>query len=195
MLNNGFVTFGCLNKPVKAGPGVIGTWSRILRRVPRSRLMLLSGYAPGREAYFTPAFAAHGVEPERLTFAPKMPRLQYLDLLGRIDIALDPFPYNGGVTSCDTLWMGVPLVTLQGDSYRARQGHMLLSNVGLDDLACRDEDAYADAAVALASGADRLRHLRPALRQRLQQTPLCQYAHYCRELQQSYRDLLPGTHI
>jgi hypothetical protein len=82
-------------------------------------------------------FARHGVPRDRVVFAPRRPRAKYLDLYNRIDIALDPFPYNGGVTSCDDLYMGVPLVALEGDTYHSRQGLMLLTNLGLPELVAR----------------------------------------------------------
>ncbi len=106
------------------------------------------------------AFASHGIDPTRISFAGRQSRGAYFAWIESADVALDPFPYNGGVTTCDTLWMGVPVVSLKGDSYWSRQGFALLSNVGHPELAAPTHDGYAEAAVALASDLPRLADIR-----------------------------------
>jgi predicted O-linked N-acetylglucosamine transferase (SPINDLY family) len=109
--------------------------------------------------------------PGRLLFAPRSPRRHYLRLFNEADIALDPLPYNGGVTSCDAMYMGVPLVSLAGTTYHARQGLMLLTNVGLPELVAKTPDEYVSIAASLAKDPTRLAALRAGLRERLRSSP------------------------
>ena len=187
VLSAGTVTFGCLNNPIKVGPEVVETWSRILRVVPRSRLILLSGYRDGRDSYFLPLFRRHGISGDRLFFVASRPRQQYLELFNQIDIGLDPFPYNGGISSCDALWMGVPFVTLQGNDYRSRQGFMLLSNLGLASLAAPSVDKYVNAAVQLAGDIDKIDQIRQTLRDRVRRSPVGDTHRFTRHLECAYR--------
>src|SRR5439155_8139936 len=106
----------------------------------------------------------HGIDPTRLTVLERAPAQRYLDLFNQFDIALDPFPYNGGVTTCDALWMGVPVVTLAGRTYVSRQGGSLLTNVGLPELVAATTDDYVRIAASLAADRARLAHLREHLR-------------------------------
>lgn len=169
---NGHVTFASLNKPLKHAEETAALWARILAAVPGSRLLLL-GWGDEREDGLLHArFAAHGVGRDRLLFTPRCPRPAYLDLYNRADVALDPFPYNGGVTSCDGLYMGVPLVALAGRSYHARQGLMLLTNLGLPELVADSGAAYVRLAVELANDLPRLRSLRAGLRDRMRVSPM-----------------------
>ncbi|WP_242443069.1 tetratricopeptide repeat protein [Magnetospirillum sp. 15-1] len=167
MLARGFVTFGSFNNIAKLNDAVIGSWSRILSRVPASRLLLKWPHLAQAEVAkrFRDAFAAHGIAPERLELRGNSPPEQLLAEYREVDIGLDPFPYCGAFTSCEALWMGVPVVTLPGPRPFWRQTLALLSAMGMEtELARPDMAAYEDLAVALAGDPPRLTRLRHALR-------------------------------
>jgi predicted O-linked N-acetylglucosamine transferase (SPINDLY family) len=157
----GHVTFGCLNNPVKMTDAVVAVWARVLAAVPGSRLLLLGSAGdpgPGRR------FAARGVDPDRVEVAGRRPRAGYFELHNRIDVGLDPFPFNGDNTLCDAMWMGVPSVALAGAGFAARRGVSHLSAVGLADLVAATADEYVAVAARLAGDPPRLADLRRALR-------------------------------
>jgi protein O-GlcNAc transferase len=143
--------------------------------------------ADERGRHLLERFAAAGVEPGRVTLAPRQPRGRYFEWIHAADIALDPFPYNGGVTSCDTLWMGVPLVSLRGESYWARQGAALLGNVGHERLIARDADDYVRIAVDLARDLGALAAIRRGLRQRLAASAVCDLAGFAQRYGEALR--------
>jgi predicted O-linked N-acetylglucosamine transferase (SPINDLY family) len=188
-LARGFVTFGSFNQPAKLGAGVLELWARLLGQVADSHL-LMAPVAPGysRERY-QQIFAAHGVVPERIEFEPRLPSPQYQALRSRVDIALDPFPMNGGSTTCETLWMGVPLVTLSGDRFVSRAGTSLLTAAGLAECIARDEAEYVAIAAGLAADLPRLAQMRAALRDQMRQSPLLDGARFTRNLEAAYRQL------
>ena len=127
---------------------------------------------PEARAEIAARFAAHGVAGERLRLEGAVPRADYLAAYNRVDIALDPFPYNGGTTSGEALWMGVPVLTLAGSSFLSRQGVGLLTNAGLPDWIATDPDDYVARAVAHAADVRRLAALRAGLRQQVMASPL-----------------------
>jgi protein O-GlcNAc transferase len=186
-LRNGYVTYGCFNNLAKVGRPVIALWSQLLLASPDSRLML---EASGLEKKFLRnqvirEFAAHGIGVERLTLIGRKPEQQYV-LYNEIDIALDPFPCNGGNTSLDTLWMGVPIVTLAGTTFVSRMGVSLLSNLGLQHLIANSHQEYVDVALRLASDWTQLNKLRMELRPRMQASPLMNEAAFVRNLEAAY---------
>jgi predicted O-linked N-acetylglucosamine transferase (SPINDLY family) len=115
--------------------------------------------------------------------------MDYLRLFHEIDLALDPFPYNGHTTTCDALWMGVPVLTLAGKMAPARISHSLLANVGLGELAVESEAAYIQLAATLARDLPRLQKLRAGLRQRMQASPLMDAPRFARHVEAAYRDI------
>jgi predicted O-linked N-acetylglucosamine transferase (SPINDLY family) len=117
-------------------------------------------------------FERNGVSPQRVEFVGRQNWAQYIQTYSRIDIALDPFPYNGGITSCDAMWMGVPVVTLTGKTAVSRVGRSILSNVGLPDLVANTPDEYVRIAIDLSHDINRLSTLRAELRSRLCNSPL-----------------------
>jgi protein O-GlcNAc transferase len=143
--------------------------------------------AQERGRHLLERFAAAGVDVGRVTLAPRQPRGRYFEWIHSADIALDPFPYNGGVTSCDTLWMGVPLVSLRGRSYWARQGAALMSNVGHGQLIAESPDDYVRIAVELAGDLERLAEIRRSLRQRLAGSAVCDLAGFASRYGQALR--------
>jgi predicted O-linked N-acetylglucosamine transferase (SPINDLY family) len=184
----GGVTFGCLNSFRKVNEEVLRLWARVLGHVEGSQLLLLTGAGAHRDRV-RELFAAHGVAPDRVTFVAPQPRQQYLALYQRIDVALDPFPYNGHTTSLDALWMGVPVVSLVGTTAVGRAGLSILTNAGLPELAAADADQYAHIAAALAAARPRLAELHATLRARLQQSPLTDAAQFARGVEAAYRQM------
>ena len=182
-------TFGCLNHLSKMTPEAVALWARLLVAVPASRLLLGHAGDAGVQDRLAAAFAAHGVPSARLAFRPKLGLRDYLALHGEIDLALDTFPYNGGATSCHSLWMGVPIVTLAGDRYMARIGSSLLDQVGLGELIARTPDEYVDLAAGMARDRLRLAGLRASMRTRLSASPLLDAAGFVRSLEAAYRTM------
>ena len=184
-LATGIVTFGCQNNPRKLHPDLLSLWARVLSAVPNSRLFLYAEeYA--RESLLR-VFAAHGVDAARIEFGGRVSRREYLERHRQIDIALDTFPYAGGTTSLDALWMGVPVITLRGDSSLQRAGVSIAMNLGLPELIADSEEAYVAKAVALAHELDRLSQLRDQLRARLEASPIGDTARFARDLEGTYR--------
>jgi predicted O-linked N-acetylglucosamine transferase (SPINDLY family) len=174
-LGHGQATFGCFNNPAKITPRVIEVWARILRRLPEARLVLkFKGWDDrGVAQCFTEMFVAHAIDPDRLEFLGPSPHADLLAEYNRVDLALDPFPYSGGLTTCEALWMGVPVVTCPGETFASRHSLSHLSNVGLTETIARDWDEYVELAVSLAGDLPRLAALRAGLRQRMAASPLC----------------------
>ncbi|OGI43131.1 MAG: hypothetical protein A2150_01965 [Candidatus Muproteobacteria bacterium RBG_16_64_11] len=190
-LDSGRVTFGCFNNLAKLTPPVIALWSEILCAVPGSRLLLKSQpfSDPGTRALFLDRFAAHGIGPERLVLHGADSFRDYLSSFNVIDIALDPFPYNGGTTTYHTLWMGVPVVALEGQNYVSRMGHAVLATLGLEDLAAKTPADYVAIAAGLAADPGRLQTLRASLRERMAASPLMDEKRYTAGLEKLYRDI------
>lgn len=188
-LQNGFVTFGSFNNLAKIGDNVIAAWSRILLGVPNARLLLRSSIHfdnATTRAYYQQRFATHGIESSRLEFQGlKALRKDHLAGMREVDIALDPFPCNGGTTSCEALWMGLPLVTMETDSYMGRQGASYLAKLGLMDLVAHNETDYVDKAVGLARNEERTAHLHATLRTEVE-ARIFAYDQHILELESAY---------
>ncbi len=172
---SGDLTFGCFTNLAKVTPRVIGAWAAILRRIPGARLVIKSHALddPETVARIQEAFAGHGIGADRLELRGPSPHRTFLGEYGGIDIALDPFPYSGGLTTCEALWMGVPTIALPGETFASRHSFSHLSNVGLDDWVAHDIDSYVDLAVAKAGELEALSALRDSLRARVKASPLC----------------------
>ena len=174
-LATGTVTFGCFTNLAKVTPDVLAAWSAILARLPGARLVIKSHAFrdPETARRVRAAFSAHRIAPERIELRGPSPHRAFLGEYGDIDIALDPFPYAGGLTTCEALWMGVPTVTLPGETFASRHSLSHLSNAGLSDWAAPDVAAYIALAVAKASDLPALSALRAGLRARVKASPLC----------------------
>ncbi len=189
-LANGFVTFGCFNNLAKITPLVIRTWSTILRRVPDARLVLKSHPLTDAEmaGRVHDAFAALGISPARILLQGPSGHRAFMRAFGGIDIALDPFPYSGGLTTCEALWMGVPTIALPGKLFSARHSMSHLSNAGLADWVVPSIVAYVDMAVARASDLRALAELHDGLREHVRRSPLCDAPRFGRALGAALRD-------
>lgn len=187
----GRITFGCFNKIEKVNERVIACWVRILQAVPGSRLFLKS--KPMSDATVMAAvrarFGAHGIGEDRLLLEGKSPHREYYQGYNRVDIALDPYPYNGGTTTVDALWMGVPVLALKGDRYVAHMSEGILHAAGLPEWVALDENEYVAKAVAFASDLPALAELRAELRPRLLNSPICDVPGFARDMEQAFRGM------
>ena len=191
-LANGLVTFGSFNNLSKVTAATVAAWARILRGAPESRLLLKNRALASEEARqrYRTLFADEGVDGARLEFHAWIdPRSGHLAAYGRIDIGLDPFPYNGTTTTCEALWMGVPVVSLSGDRHASRVGASILTRVGLTELIADTVDGYVTAAVALAKAPERFVELRRELRATMAASPLCDAAGFTHDVEAAYREM------
>jgi protein O-GlcNAc transferase len=187
-LSNGFVTFGSLNNFAKTNDGVMEIWGRILNAVPGSKLaVMLEGGAVGNPSVMA-RFAHFGITADRLLIFSSRPRLKYLELYHQIDIALDPFPCPGHTTNFDAVWMGVPIVTLPGQTTISRGGVTVLSNLGLTNLIASSREQYIQIAVGLSRDLQSLAKLRASLRERMRGSPLVDAVRYAKNLELLLRD-------
>lgn len=188
-LQRRYVTFGSFNNFVKINHDVIAVWSRLLGAVPDSRLIMVGAPAGTAAHALRAQFEQAGVTPERLELLNKVSHEEFWRLHHRVDIALDPFPYTGGVTTCETLWMGVPVITLAGYGGFSGSGNSLLSNLGLREMIARTPEEYVAIGVALAQDLDRLRELRAGMRERIGKSPLTDAVGVTRHLEAAYRKM------
>jgi predicted O-linked N-acetylglucosamine transferase (SPINDLY family) len=190
-LARGHVTLGGFHNIAKLGPSVVATWAEILHRLPTARLLLRTkalGDAGVRRRY-QDLFAAHGIAAGRLTLAGELPQDKLMAAYGELDIALDTFPYSGGVTTLEAMWMGVPVVTFPGDSFAGRHATSHLGTAGHPELVAADRDDYVRRVVALAGDLPALAALRARLRPDLAASPTLDHAAFTRNLEQLYRRL------
>jgi protein O-GlcNAc transferase len=190
-LTTGRVTFGSFNNLTKLGPEIISLWAQVLHAVPGSRLLLkwkTLANASVRQQ-FTAAFMAAGIASDRLILRSGSTHLAMLAEYGDVDIALDPFPFSGGVTSCEALWMGVPVITLSGSRAASRQTMGFLRAIGRREWVARSHGDYIHAAAALAEDRERLAEHRASQRQRMAASPLCDASTFTRGLEAAYRTM------
>jgi predicted O-linked N-acetylglucosamine transferase (SPINDLY family) len=186
---NGYITFGNPTNLAKVTPQVLDMWSAVLRAVPNSHLSVKAtslADAPTQQL-LRDAFSARGIAAERIHLEPSGNLQQYLGFFNTIDVCLDTFPFTGGTTTCHTLWMGVPVVTLIGETSVSRVGASVLTNVGLADLIADSPERFVEIATRLAADRERLRTLRRELRQMMKTSPLCDGPAFVRDLEAAYR--------
>jgi protein O-GlcNAc transferase len=210
--DNGYITFGCFNNFAKVTDPVLETWVKIMAQVPESRLLLeiadleglqirhesntqsrlMLGSADIERSKFLDTVEARlrrfGLPLDRVILEPRKRSNQFI-LYNRIDLALDPFPCNGGTTSLDTLWMGVPFVTLAGEHFVSRMGVTILTNAGMPELIAKNVDEYVQLATGLALDKDRLRSLRHNLRDRVAASPLMNQKSFTGNMEATYREM------
>lgn len=182
---NGYVTFGCFNNTAKFNSGVFDVWAKVLAMAPDSRLILKWRTLADQPLCdsIRNAFASRGIDPQRLELRPATFHADVLKEYADIDIALDPFPFTGGLTSCEALWMGVPVITWPQSQVVSRQTFAFLSAIGLPELVATDADDYVRIAASLAADWDRLATLRSGMRPRMLASPLMDVAGFTRQLE------------
>jgi predicted O-linked N-acetylglucosamine transferase (SPINDLY family) len=185
----GSITFGSMNNIAKVSDAAVATWSGILKRVPGSRLVLTNLPEGEGTAQVARRFAAQGIAEERLVLQGKLSAEAYEAQLQKIDLGLDPYPYNGTTTTCQSLWMGIPVITLEGETSVARSGYALLQTLGLEELIARDEGEYVEIATRLANDLDRLDALRSGMRSRFEASALRDETGFTREIEDAYRTM------
>ena len=191
-LASGSVTFGSFNNPTKLSSTTLDTWAMLLGRVPNSRLLVKGKLFADtvNRANFLAKMEQRGVAASRVDLLGVVPGLaDHLATYHQVDIALDPFPYNGTTTTCEALWMGVPVVTLRGDRHAGRVGASLLTQIDLTELIAASVEAYVDIAATLANDASRLSELHRTLRSRMAASPLCNSPAFARKMEAAYRDM------
>jgi predicted O-linked N-acetylglucosamine transferase (SPINDLY family) len=188
-LQQGHVTFGSFNNLGKITPPVVRVWAEILRRIPGARLALkYRGLADeNTRRRYLELFAAQGAGADRLNMLGWSPHPEFLAEHHHVDLALDPFPFSGSITSCAALWMGVPVITCPGETFASRHTFDHLSNIGLTETIAHDLDDYVRRAVELSGDLPRLAALRAGLRPRMAASPLCDGPRFARNLMELLR--------
>lgn len=185
-LTTGHVTFGALNRWCKINPMVQSAWADVMRSVPNSRLLILALPGSHRQRAMDD-FEKLGVDPSRIEFIARTSPAAYLDLYNRIDLTLDTFPFSGHTTALDSLWMGVPVITLSGRTCVGRAAASALHNVGLTDWIAKTPQEYVSIATGAAQDLPKLAHLRGGLRQKMQSSALSDGPRFARQMERLYR--------
>jgi predicted O-linked N-acetylglucosamine transferase (SPINDLY family) len=183
------ITFASFNNFAKVTADLIGLWAMILGEVPSSQLLLKANGLGSQSAQrrIHELFLSHGIAAQRVALRGYEPRLvRHLGEYNEVDVALDTFPYNGTTTTCEALWMGVPVVTLAGMTSVSRVGASLLTNMGLGELVAASPETYVRTAVNLARDDDRRRQLKSTLRQRMRSSPLMDERGFTHGLEDAY---------
>jgi protein O-GlcNAc transferase len=191
-LANGAVTFGCLASQYKITNEVVGAWCRILRELPETSLILRNTAlgSAGVRNFVHGLFERNGVSRQRVRLYGPAKHYQFLETYREIDIALDTFPYNGGTTTSEAIWQGVPVVTFHGDRWVARTSASILRAASLDELVGRDLEDYVSLAIRLANSRDHLKDLRRNIRSRLRDSAVCDTQSFARNIERLYTQML-----
>lgn len=187
----GAITFGCFSTLSKISPVNVRLWKRIMKAVPEARLVLKNlayGDSAVRETMIR-RLTDDGVSPDRITLLPRDPDLtSHLARYHDVDLALDTIPYSGTTTTCEALWMGVPIVVLKGDRHVSRVGASLLTQLGLNTFIAATAEEYANIAIQVAQHPELLRQLRPNMREIMGHSPLCDAESFTRRLEDAYAE-------
>jgi len=185
-LRNGYITFGCFNNMAKVNNQVIDTWSELLHVVPRSKIILKYRQLNDQELadMFLARFKHNSISAQRVELRGSSPHSELLRQYNDIDIALDPFPYSGGVTTCEALWMGVPVITLPGKTFAGRHAATHLTTAGLGDWVVDSKEEYIQKALDLSRSLGGLTKLRSQLRDQVRNSPLCDHQRFGEDLGQ-----------
>jgi len=188
--NNGYITFGSFNNLLKVTPEVIKTWSKILHAVPGSKLILKDFRLKHNSNDYKALFKLEGITEDRIECLGRLPNMtDHLKLYNKIDIGLDPFPYNGTTTTCEALWMGVPVVTLLGNNHAGRVGTSILNNIGLKDFIAQDINDYINFTTKIAHNPKFLKKTRKNLRERMKTSTLCDGTLFAKDIENAYQDM------
>jgi len=192
VLSNRYITFGSFNVLAKLSDHCLESWCAILKQTPGSRLLLKSaGLQDNRtREYQSNRFSRLGIDPDRIELVPRTTDFRsHMQLYNRVDISLDTFPYNGTTTICESLWMGVPIITLAGNRHAGRVGNSLLNQAGLGELVAADTNGYQSLAGELANDTGRLCRLHQSLRGRMACSSLCDSSRFTAELEAAFREM------
>jgi len=184
-LQNGHITFGCFQNLAKVGDEVLAAWGKILGGLPNAKLRWQCKQLgdPAVAQQVALRLRQQGIDPARMTMHGAVSRAAYLGAHAEVDVILDTFPYPGGTTTCEALWMGVPTLTLAGDTLLSRQGASLLKAAGLGEWVASGVTDYIDRAVGLANELPRLAGLRAGLRERVNASPLFDARRFARNFE------------
>ncbi|VWD36477.1 O-linked N-acetylglucosamine transferase family protein [Burkholderia contaminans] len=194
MLANGYPTFGYFGKLAKITDRVVAVWARVLHDMPQAKLFVKAPHLDDAREQDTLAtrFAAHGIAAARLLFEGRSPRAEYLAAYRRVDLMLSPFPYPGGTTTAEALWMGVPVLGRRGERFLSHICESLLHAARLPEWIADDDDAYVAKAVAVASDAAGLAALRAGLRAQVLASPLCDAPRFARHFEDALHAMWAG---
>jgi protein O-GlcNAc transferase len=188
-LENGYITFLSNNQISKITDSTIRSWSSILKKVPSSRLLILGVSSDVANRRVIEAFGGNGIEPERVALIGRVSLDEFRKRVMACDIMLDTYPFNGGTTTCETLFLGVPVVTRKGQRFSSRVGLSILGKVGLERLVASTADEYIDLAVRLARDLEQLSMLRGELRQAVMQSSICDEVGFTRGLEAAFAEM------
>ena len=186
------LTFGSFNNLCKITPEVVDLWATVLSSIPNSRLLLKnrSFTCDSTRNIFYEKFSTHGIERSRIDMAGYVDsKKSHLDCYDQVDIGLDTFPFNGATTTCEALWMGVPVLTLSGDRHVSRIGATMLNAVGLSEMVALNKNEFVQKAMRLANDPKGLMQLRAILRKRMKDSPLCNSRHFAHQIELAYREI------
>ena len=191
VMKNGYITFGSFNTNHKINRPLISLWSQILKANENSRFILkfLGGNDKEQAEYYYQQFAEFGIDRKRVAICGKRPFTDHLAMYEKIDIALDTYPYNGTTTTCEALWMGVPVISLVGQMHMSRVGFSILSNMGLEFFAAKTPQEYVAKATALALKPEALNKIRGSMRSRMSASPVCNKNLLARNIEDAYRKM------
>lgn len=188
---NNYVTFGCFNNPSKVNSEILDRWALIMNQIPGSRFILKSKQyetAPLKNRIITRMESA-GISADRIIFRGETNHRDHLECYNQIDIALDPWPYSGGVTTCEALWMGVPVITMPGSTFAGRHSATHLQNADFPEWIADSWDGYIATAVSLAKDLAKLAKLRREMRKRVEESPLCDARRFAAHLSVAFRKM------
>jgi predicted O-linked N-acetylglucosamine transferase (SPINDLY family) len=190
-LQNNYITFSSFNNLVKLNSEILSLWAKVLNSLPDSKLLIKTRNLSDltTRQYLEARLVNCGITLNKLIFEEISPAPAYLSSYHQVDIALDSFPFNGGLTTCEALWMGIPVVTLVGERHVSRLGLSILSTIGLTELIAHTKEEYVNICIKLANNLNYLQELRAGMRQRLQTSPLMDAPSFTRHLEDAYRQM------
>lgn len=188
-LKKGYVTFGSFNNNCKINPYILGLWTQILKANKNSRMLLKFKYGNdnGIRDYYLRQFEQLGISPDRVEVFGWKSKAEHFDLYNHIDIALDTYPYNGTTTTCEALWMGVPVVSLIGEHHVSRVGLSILNRIGMEFFAASNPEQYVSKAISIALKPDALAKIRAQIRLRMIAGDFCNSETFVKTIEQKYR--------
>jgi protein O-GlcNAc transferase len=190
VLQNGFPTFGSTHTLARLNDGLLDVWASLLSAVPDSRLLIMRTTLKGSSLEgVMKRFESHGIDKGRIIIRSAVPAEGHLAVYRDMDVFLDSFPWSGHTSACEALWMGVPVVTLNGDRFAGRMVSSVLSCLDMKEYVARTKDEYLSVAQALASDMDKLARYRTALRGRMAASPLCDAPSFTKNLEHAYRTM------